>query len=653
MSSGASLSLPDGLFAPHEVVRTLGARPNPPYVLRQAGAGIGGKHVLAVAERFTGAAAVGSGGEDLASDARRIATLASPNLARVREVAVRGEDLVVIGEFVEGEKLQELWRPDKLPLEIALRIIVDALAGVGALHNLRDSKQQPMKLAHGELSPATIALGLDGIARVLHAVSRRALGVEPDPASRGYLAPEVAAGDPYDARADVFSAGVLLWEALSEKPLFQESDPEANARRVRASPLPPATVPEKAAWARGLVEVTAKALAAEPDARWPTAAVMAAEVRKAAGLKLAPASTAAAFARSAFGERVKARRESLDAGSFSGRPPAPAAPSPAVAAPSPPVVAPSPAAPAPAPRPPKLPEPSFLDVDLESAVDTVLVAPGLRAPVEEVIELGSELLLESASNSSIPPAASSSLGGFVRDPFSVPGAPAPPPPPPEAPRVAPPPPPPAVAVAPVVMVHSAAVVEEPEPSSITGAPHFAAAMHEPPPAPPRAPPAPAPAPPAPSLAAPFIAPEPPEAPAVDDYVVPAPARRLRFLVLGGVAALGLVVLALVAVRLTRKEPDATPVTSSPLPPVVSAVSPPPPPTSAAASAPAPPAPSSPPIATATATPVPAQTATVRPTLPAAKPTPVVAAAKPFTPPAAHAPAAAKPRPKPTFDPNSL
>jgi serine/threonine-protein kinase len=630
------LSLPDGLFAPHEVVRTLGARSNPPYVLRQAGAGIVGKPVLAVAERFTGAAAVGSGGEDLASDARRIATLASPNLARVREVAIRGDDLVVIGEFVEGEKLQELWRPDKLPLEIALRIIVDALAGVGALHNLRDSKQQPMKLAHGELSPATIALGLDGIARVLHAVSRRALGVEPDPASRGYLAPEVASGDPYDARADVFSAGVLLWEALSEKPLFLESDPEANARRVRAGPLPPATVPEKAAWARGLVEVTAKALAAAPDARWPTAAVMAAEVRKAAGLKLAPASTAAAFARSAFGERVKARRESLDAGSTSGRPPAP--------------VAPGPAAPAPPPRPPKLPEPSFLEVDLESAVDTVLVAPGLRAPLEEVIELGSELLLESASNSSIPPAASSSLGGFVRDPFSAPGAPAHPPPPPahpppppEAPRLAPPPPP-AVAVAPVLMVHSSAVVEEPAPSSITGAPHFAAAIHDPPP-PPHAPPAP-------PLAAPFVAPEPPEAPAVEDYVVPTTARRLRVLVLGGVAALGLIVLALVAVRLVRKEPDATPVTSAPLPPVVSAVLPPPPPTSAAASAPAPPAPSPPPTPAATALPVPAQTATLRPTLPAAKPAPVVAAAKPFTPPA-HAPAAAKPRPKPTFDPNSL
>jgi len=106
VSSGASLSLPDGLFAPHELVRQLSARHLPLYVLRQSGVGIGGKPVLAVAERYEGAAEAGPGGEDLARDARRIATLASPNLARVREVVVRGPDLVVIGEFVEGEKLR-------------------------------------------------------------------------------------------------------------------------------------------------------------------------------------------------------------------------------------------------------------------------------------------------------------------------------------------------------------------------------------------------------------------------------------------------------------------------------------------------------------------------------------------------------------------
>jgi hypothetical protein len=619
VSSGASLSLPDGLFAPHELVRELGARSNPAYALRHSGVSTGGKPLLAVGERYVGAGKVGADGEDLARDARRIATLASPNLARVREVVVRGEDLVVVGEFVEGEKLQELWRPDKLPLEIALRVVVDALAGVGALHNLRDAKQQPMKLAHGELSPATIVLGLDGIARVLYGVSRRSAGVEPESASSGYLAPEVASGDPYDARADVFSAGVLLWEALSERRLFPEPDPKANARRVRSDALPIATVPEKATWAKGLIQVAAKALSAEPDKRWPTAAVMAAELRKAAGLKLAPASTAAAFARSAFGERVKMRRESLEGRSIPSRAPR-SEPGGASAA-----------APSQSTSPPQ--EPSFLDVELESAIDTVLVAPGIRAPVAEVVELESESLIEAAFDSAAPPPASSAVGGFVVDPFVPPAVPGISPP--EVGR-AKPPPAPAVTTAPVLMIASEAAPEEPPPPSITGAPHFAAAIDLPPPLP---------AAPAQHIAAPYLEPPAPEAQAPESDEEIAVARRRRFLILGGVAGLGAVIFLLAAVRLARREPDIAPATLHPPMQTASAadslaLQPPPPPLSVTPSATAAPVRPPPPHTTTPVSP---------------KPTPVVAAAAPHPTPAAatHAPATAKPRTKPTFDPNSL
>jgi serine/threonine-protein kinase len=679
VSLDSSSALPDGLFAPHELVRELGARRNPTYVVRQAGVGIGGKKVLAVAERFVGVAEPGSAGERLVGEARRIATLASPNLARVREVFVRGGDLVVVGELVEGEKLQALWRSEKLPLEIALRVVVDVLAGVGALHNLRDAKQQPMKLAHGELSPATIVLGVDGIARLLHSVTRRAPGAEPEAASLGYLSPEVASGDAYDARADVFSAGVLLWEALSGKALLTGPDAEANARRVRSGALPKASVPDSAAWAKGLVDVAAKALSAAPDDRWPTAAVMAAEVRKAAGLKLAPASTVAAFARSGFAERVKSRRESLESTPAATSEPAPAVVSPptpvanaASAKPAPVAIAPSPrpapvataVSPRPAPadddaRPPSPPEASFLDVDLESAIDTVDVVPGIRAPVSEVIELESDHLLESAA-SSRPPPASSAVGGFVLDPFAGTGAMT-------APRAAGVPrfgaPIAPAAGASAAPLPPPAVAEEPAPPSITGAPHFAAAIDGPEalarPLPTMAP-----------VVDPFPAPAMLETPDADD--VPRPGGRGRKIaVLGGVAALGLVIFVLAGIRLAaRGSDDATRATSADSPPVRSAVAPPPaappvaspvPTVSAAAvlpsAAPAPPPPPPPAAVTAAVAAAPPTTAAAPPphaTLPVARPTPVVAAAPPPAIPAAPPPAAApKPRPKPTFDPNTL
>jgi serine/threonine-protein kinase len=629
------------VFAPCEPVREIGARPNPTYVVRMPMVGPGAKPQLAVAERFAGAGARGdAAGEQLTQTARRIATLASPNLARVRDVNLHDDDLVVIGEFVEGEKLQELWPPQKLPLEVALRAIVDVLTGVGMLHNLRDSKQQPLKLAHGEISPATIVLGLDGVTRVLHAVSRCAGGAQAELRSLGYLAPEVGAGEPYDARADVFGAGVLLWEALAGKRLFAGPEENAAVCRARGTALPRAPVPDKAPWAKGLVDVAAKALALAPGDRWPTAAAMAAEVRKAAGLKLAPASTSAAFAKSALSERVRARRESLQGGETVAPPPpaAVATPQPApVALPRAADAEPPPAAPPPPVEPLEGPE-----------SDSVLVAPGIQAPVAEVVELESESLVDAAPSVQ-PPAAPSGGSGFVVDPFAASAAgtrDAPP-----APFAAPVPLPVVPASPPVPVIPSVPVpvdvalvppAEESSPSSIGGPQHFAAAIDL--------------LPPAPTYQAPPAAQESYRdafaSSSLEDAQLTARAsadlRRRKALVLGGVGLLGLVVFVLAAVRVAQRGNDG-PGTAAAAPTTTVAAA-------AAPTAPAPTAPASvaqPPSSPVRSTPSPA-TAAPRPAAqpPATNPRPHKAAPPRAAAPATHSTAAPRPRSKQTFDPNS-
>jgi protein kinase-like protein len=303
-------------FAPYEYVRPIGSRPNQLHLVRRAAPRE--KPKLIVAERFIGAAAASVGqAAAFVSEARRISTLASPNVARVRELAVRGDDLVVFWEFIDGEKLADVWLSSGLSLELSLRLILDVLAGVGAIHSVRDAKQQPMHLAHGELSGATVVVGIDGIARVLHAIARRLPGAQTEQASLGYLAPEVHAGAPFDARADVFGAGVLLWESLSGTRLFPESDSVAILARLQSVGLVPAQVPSGAPWAKGLVGVAAKALAISPEDRWPSPAEMAAEIRKVAGLRLAPAVAASSFAQAAMGERVRARRLRLESAAAS------------------------------------------------------------------------------------------------------------------------------------------------------------------------------------------------------------------------------------------------------------------------------------------------------------------------------------------------
>jgi hypothetical protein len=320
----ARLELDEDRFAPYKVIGELGARPLPVYIARNATPG-GSRTPVVVAERFVGLGT--ESGADFRREARRISTLANQHLLRIREVVVRGEDVVVFGDFIEGEKLGSLWRLDgtpsaatsgarakpdeRLPLEITLRLLLDVLTGVSALHVLRDARQQPMKLMHGELSPATILVGLDGVGRILHAVARRAPDVRAEAASLDYLAPEIHSNASRDGRADVFSIGVLLWEALAGVPLSSKCDGPAGLF-VRSEPIVAPVLPESAPWAKGLLPVVAKALASAPEDRWQTAAAMAAEIRKAAGLKLAPASAATAFAKNRFGDRVKARRARIE-----------------------------------------------------------------------------------------------------------------------------------------------------------------------------------------------------------------------------------------------------------------------------------------------------------------------------------------------------
>jgi hypothetical protein len=317
----ASFRIDDNPFAPYDVIGELGSRPLPVYVARQSALGAAGGQ-LVVAERFVGAGKAGdASGADLRREARRLTTLANPHLARVREIASRGDDLVVFGDFIDGEKIAQFWPSEggaaslpfrPLPLEVALRVLLDVLTGAGALHGLRDTSQQPMKLTHGEISPATVLFGADGVGRLLHAVARRAAGVKPEAASVPYLAPEVHSGDAQDARTDVFSVGILLWEALTGR-LLSPAGTEAAGLRVRSGELPAPSAPEKAPWAKALVAVVVRALAAAPEDRWPTAASMAGEIRKASGLKLAAASAAAAFAKSAIGDHAKERRARWEA----------------------------------------------------------------------------------------------------------------------------------------------------------------------------------------------------------------------------------------------------------------------------------------------------------------------------------------------------
>jgi hypothetical protein len=253
---------------------------------------------------------------DWIRDARRLSALDHPNVARVRDVIIRSRDILVVSEFVDGVRWRELGAT--AALETALRVFVDALTGLSALHNLRDAgdpKRQLFKLVHGGLTPDCIIVGLDGIARVVGASRPRSATARLAGTGSAYLAPEVLLeDDSADARADVYSIGVMLWEAMSQRRFLPNLQPSAIVTQLLSGRVPPVSVPPSTPWAAPLADVVIRALSADPEKRFPSAAAMAAELRRIGALKLPLAVRIAAGVRTAFGEAVKARRAELERG---------------------------------------------------------------------------------------------------------------------------------------------------------------------------------------------------------------------------------------------------------------------------------------------------------------------------------------------------
>ncbi len=276
-----------------------------------------GRAVLVVLERVARGGI--SGDQEIADwvrDARRLATLEHPNVARIRDVVIRGEEVFVVGEFVDGVRWAELvGGPRRVSLEISLRVLVDVLSGLSAVHNLRDAKREPLRLVHGELTPECVVVGVDGVARVVSTCRVRSATARPGRDGSAYLAPEVLLADETaDARADVYSAGVMLWEALSGRALFPNTQPSAIVTHLLSGKVLRATIPEGCPWAAPLADVASRALSADPEKRFMSAAALAADVRRIAGPKLAPPVRVAAFMRAAFGDRVQERRAELERG---------------------------------------------------------------------------------------------------------------------------------------------------------------------------------------------------------------------------------------------------------------------------------------------------------------------------------------------------
>jgi serine/threonine-protein kinase len=183
-------------------------------------------------------------------EARLAAGIHHPHVVPILEVGASERGYYLVMEYIEGDTLARLLARattagNRLPAAIGTRIVVEMLSGLHAAHELRDEHGEPTELVHRDVSPQNILVGIDGTTRITDfGVARAASRLSATRAGQlkgkiAYMAPEQAVGDPsVDRRADVFSAGIVLWEVLAARRLFKAENEAATLSRVISEPIP-------------------------------------------------------------------------------------------------------------------------------------------------------------------------------------------------------------------------------------------------------------------------------------------------------------------------------------------------------------------------------------------------------------------------------
>lgn len=215
------------------------------------------------------------------NEARLVARIHHPNVIPVYEVDVDSGRYFLSLDYVSGETLaQTLWATlkaqKKLPPYTAIGIVAAAAEGLHAAHELRGGDGQLLGVVHRDVAPQNIMIGYDGIVRVMDFGVAKAQGQlhhsRPGTlkGTLAYMAPEQLCGAALDRRGDIFSLGVILWEAIACKRLFKAKSDLVTGSRIlkmevpRLSEIQPECPP-------GLEEIVSRALARDPALRYATA----------------------------------------------------------------------------------------------------------------------------------------------------------------------------------------------------------------------------------------------------------------------------------------------------------------------------------------------------------------------------------------------
>ena len=217
-------------------------------------------------------------------EAKLCAMLDHQNIARTYELKRSGTGYFIAMEYVAGKDLRVIsdrvsTRNLEFPIHLALHIIAQVCEGLDYAHHKTDPTGVSLDIVHQDVSPQNVLISYNGDVKLIdfgvaraasHQINSRAGVVK---GKYGYMSPEQSSGVRLDGRSDVFAAGVLLYELLTHRRLFDGASDTSILEKVKhAEVYPPSLIAPRIP--RPVEEVVLKALSHAPQDRYQTAAAM-------------------------------------------------------------------------------------------------------------------------------------------------------------------------------------------------------------------------------------------------------------------------------------------------------------------------------------------------------------------------------------------